>query len=647
MAAIPTKPRKRGSTIRQASDSLGVLVEMGFPRNRAEKALAATGAQTVQDAADWILAHVFDPDLDKPIPREYVLYACPGGALGSQLEDLWAESLGQCGRNGAHKSFPHITLCQYFGCDDGKLPQLAHAIQACVQQMGDLPEKFELNFYSSGSYIGLFLEDQPATRWLKTFIQNIAGELGKIGLKMEPHKKQLHMTLAYQFHSDQLKTLEALCRKVDPKAPVKWEMRLYSRDPRVGASEVYRVLYSLNPRNDDELELNEDDFMLIPAGEKASAESEGWYVGTSFMTGVTGVFPGNYVEKCAETDCWTMHRSWGISREPEKGPEVPPTIGRTRGSRVKRTVAGEEDKKQYGDPSGLFNRDEDKHGYAQIQKRKANAQAVAKVPLDHLGPRLIVMVRHAERVDITFGHQWLQYSFDKDNSYHRRNLNMPKTVPIRKGGASDFKGDTPITEMGIVQARLTGEAMSEQGIPIHHIYSSPALRCVQTADSILKGMGDTKPKIRIEHGLFEWLAWCRDGIPKFMAPDELAASGLQVDTSYKTFMHISQLNVKERPEDYYRRSHKLTTHIVTDSGSGNILFVGHAGTLDACSRLLTGATPRSGQDLTSLVQKVPYCGVATVEEDSSGSWQLICPPFPTLTHAPNPRYDWRTMRPQQ
>lgn len=641
-APLPAKPRKRASTLRQASDSLSVLVEMGFPRNRAEKALAATGEQGVQSAADWILAHVFDPDLDKPIAREYVLYAYPGGALGSQLEELWADSLAQCGRNGAHKSFPHITLCQYFACADSKLPQLLHAVQTRVQNMpGELPEKFELSFYSSGSYIGLFLEDQPATRWLKSFINNIAEELTTIGIKMEPHKKQLHMTLAYQFHADQQKTLEALCRKVEPKAAVKWELRLYSRDPRVGTSEVYRVLYNLNPRNDDELELNEDDFMLLPVGDKAAAESEGWYVGTSFMTGVTGVFPGNYVEKCAETECWTMHRSWRISREPEQVAEVPPTVGRSRGSRIKRQTTSEEDKKKYDSPEGLLDRD-DKHGYAQIQKRKAGAQA--KVPLDQLGPRLVIMIRHAERVDITFGHQWLQYSFDKDNSYHRRNLNMPKTVPIRKGGPPEFKGDTPITEMGIVQGRLTGEAMSEQGVPIHHVYSSPALRCVQTADAILKGMGETKIKIRVEHGLFEWLAWCRDGIPKFMEPQEFAASGLNVDTSYKTFMHISKLSPKEKPDDYYRRSHKLTTHLLAESGGGNVLFVGHAGTLDACSRLLTGATSRTGQELTSLVQKVPYCGVSTVEEDSSGSWQLICPPFPTLTHAPNPRYDWRTMR---
>lgn len=61
------------------------------------------------------MAHVFDPDMDKAVLREYVLYAVPGGELGRQLDELWEESVAVCGRNGAHKSFPHITLCQFFG----------------------------------------------------------------------------------------------------------------------------------------------------------------------------------------------------------------------------------------------------------------------------------------------------------------------------------------------------------------------------------------------------------------------------------------------------------------------------------------------------------------------------------------------------
>ena len=61
-----------------------------------------------------LLQHVYDPTLDEPTPREYVVYACPGGDLGAQLDEFYDASLLQCGWNGSHKLFPHVTLCQFF-----------------------------------------------------------------------------------------------------------------------------------------------------------------------------------------------------------------------------------------------------------------------------------------------------------------------------------------------------------------------------------------------------------------------------------------------------------------------------------------------------------------------------------------------------
>ena len=61
-----------------------------------------------------MLAHVFDPELDQSNAREFVIYACPQGTLGRQIEDYMETNLCRCGRNGAHKSFPHVTLCQFF-----------------------------------------------------------------------------------------------------------------------------------------------------------------------------------------------------------------------------------------------------------------------------------------------------------------------------------------------------------------------------------------------------------------------------------------------------------------------------------------------------------------------------------------------------
>ena len=61
-----------------------------------------------------LLAHAHDPDLDKNTSREFIVYACPSGSLGTQIEDFMETALYQFGRNGSHKSIPHVTLCQFF-----------------------------------------------------------------------------------------------------------------------------------------------------------------------------------------------------------------------------------------------------------------------------------------------------------------------------------------------------------------------------------------------------------------------------------------------------------------------------------------------------------------------------------------------------
>ena len=265
------------------------------------------------------------------------------------------------------------------------------------------------------------------------------------------------------------------------------------------------------------------------------------------------------------------------------------------------------------------------------------------------GPRRLFIFRHAERVDVTFGKQWIQLSFDSEGYYHRRNLNMPKELPKRQGGPQEFVKDSPITESGLFQAWLTGEGMREQEIKIHHVISSPAIRCVQTANAILQGMGDFNTRIKVEHGLFEWLAWCRGDIPVFMPADDMMKFGLQVDPTYSSLVSMKDLKPNETHLEFYKRMYNITRLLLKNVGpnSGNVMIVGHAATLEACTRQLVGGQPRNAQDLTKLVQKIPYCGVCVCQESGHGkssTWDFIDPPVPPLTHAPNIRFDWRCLQ---
>lgn len=195
-------------------------------------------------------------------------------------------------------------------------------------------------------------------------------------------------------------------------------------------------------------------------------------------------------------------------------------------------------------------------------------------------PQKLFVIRHGERVDSTFGATWLDQVFDKTTGAYRRiNLNLPKKM-VRRKDLKDFLFDPPLTELGLHECKMIGEELAAQGIKISHVYSSPALRCVQTADKILEGLQiRDKVSIRIEPCVFEFLKWYPVVPVKwpFLDLDELHQNGYNVDKSYKPFYPIESLRKDEDELMFYTRSHFITTSILKnhENDGGNVLIVGH------------------------------------------------------------------------
>jgi broad specificity phosphatase PhoE len=128
--------------------------------------------------------------------------------------------------------------------------------------------------------------------------------------------------------------------------------------------------------------------------------------------------------------------------------------------------------------------------------------------------------------------------------------------------------DPHLSSDGMLQAEATGRRL--KGEPIHHIFASPFLRAVQTANCIAE---ELDLDIKIEYGFSEWLnAEWFDEIPQCIPMEELVERFPRVDASY-----VSAI-IPTFPENYgmaAKRSGEAAKIIADLYAESNLLFVGH------------------------------------------------------------------------
>ncbi|VDK68313.1 unnamed protein product [Litomosoides sigmodontis] len=254
-------------------------------------------------------------------------------------------------------------------------------------------------------------------------------------------------------------------------------------------------------------------------------------------------------------------------------------------------------------------------------------------------PCRLVVMRHGERIDDLFP-EWIRKS-TSSGSYQPFDLNMPLTLPELKRPFKHYEDDTIISEMGHILAEMVGKGLLVNKSVPDIIYSSPSLRCVQTAHSVLKGMArEDEIKIRIEPTLFEFTDLHPNGQPKFVTPQELCSAKFNIDTDYVPIATMDDIwKMNETIEIYCKRVQNFlqllaaTKELSERTDGALILVVGHASTVD----LAIGGfrkPPRTihARELINHGARFPYCCTAIIDRMDDGQWLYNEAALPPTTY---------------
>lgn len=159
--------------------------------------------------------------------------------------------------------------------------------------------------------------------------------------------------------------------------------------------------------------------------------------------------------------------------------------------------------------------------------------------------------------------------------------------------------DSPLTELGIEQAKRAGEELRERGITFDHAYSSTSERACDTLELVVPGM----PYERVK-GLKEWNFGKFEGITE----------DLNLTPPFGDF--YVQFGGEDEME-FRNRLFTTITDLMRRPGYENVLMVSHGA---ACAQF-----PRAlGVELTEkLGRRIGNCGIFIYEFDGDSGFELL------------------------
>ncbi|MBD2295713.1 histidine phosphatase family protein [Anabaena sphaerica FACHB-251] len=167
--------------------------------------------------------------------------------------------------------------------------------------------------------------------------------------------------------------------------------------------------------------------------------------------------------------------------------------------------------------------------------------------------------------------------------------------------------DPPLSDDGMVQAQQLAKRL--KGEKISHIFASPFLRTVQTANAIAEVLD---LPIKLETGLSEWLnpEWMTEA-PERLSTSDLAALFPRIDISYTSRIAAQY---PETHEKVRQRSAQTARCLVTEFWPDDILLVAHGASVLGAAMGLVG-------DIAKTEVKATLCSLVKVVRQES-EWLL-------------------------
>ncbi|VDO27985.1 unnamed protein product [Onchocerca flexuosa] len=172
-------------------------------------------------------------------------------------------------------------------------------------------------------------------------------------------------------------------------------------------------------------------------------------------------------------------------------------------------------------------------------------------------------ITNAETIDLIFPN-WFNQAFEgteNDAAYRPYDLNMPST--LLKRPIMHYQADSPITEHGKICAALIGRGILLTGYKPKIIFTSPEMRCIETARSIQRSLHINNCDLCVEPSLAEYTRF-RDNAEKYWLTTEwLQQQGiLSSDRTYEPLLKLEELSRNETPQEFVDRLQRFYEHII-------------------------------------------------------------------------------------